>query len=329
MFTTTPPPHRTGDTTTNLKNDLLQLFEDVIDCTAPETRANLRFISTNDENVRDSAEYAQIWCSLATTLFEAHESKIEINLPFELPFFVIADHKTHIYWYEVIYRSLRIIKAIWNEKVRKIASPSMILLDAYTSHLPDWSAIHLECTAILGVQRIVVSILETFMKGYADEDMGYNAEDALKDAELCITMSKFASAIIHAGDSQTDNSASLKAAEWFKAAGDSCRNISKSASVILKPHSDRFTAVCLSDYHCQVTSQYSRSLAFLQHYAPHETNRARIAESKRKASAMPQASFVTREECEKEISELNLNIATHTGVNPLELFPFELKHQST
>lgn len=178
--------------------DFVSLFRTVLDQSKPSTKACLRYISDPDTN-GDTVTYVCIWLSLASTFNDyTNQYDTDLYLPEPgMPLFMIDTgtkgiYKTHMFWYEIVYRSIRVVdeqytlfRKWYNECTNThnlwpvvAGSNTPMYYDAAPgSHGP------LDTIGqVIGAHRIVGLAVEQLLHDLVDVDMGYTT--ALCDYDI-------------------------------------------------------------------------------------------------------------------------------------------------
>lgn len=183
------------------KYNYIDLFKDLLDLSSDETRANLLYIGDYQSNA-DQLDYVCIWTSLAATITQA---AFEIELEFKrgnskecgillpkpgIPLFLINNtHLTNNFWYEVTYRSLRVLDSIYKTVHALYFTGNN--LDTYphkgTSSLSGADERYIkELEDSLGCHRIIHFFMAEFIEDcplqkMIENDMGYTSDDIIYD----------------------------------------------------------------------------------------------------------------------------------------------------
>lgn len=337
-----PPPPSCAEAILPDKYNYIDLFKDVLDLSSKETRANLLYIGDYQRNANER-DYASIWTSLAVTLTEAAmEGDVYLPKP-GIPLFRINDtHLTNNFWYEVTYRSLRLLDLTYG-----------CIKSTYFNHNGDapfpHKGIHV-CNSdenmiqwledSFGCHRIIQYFMEnTELQKMIEKDMGYTADDMTYDINRIHILYAF----IHAYRLFNAEEYQL-AARYFKQSLDLWNQTKlekkDKLGLCFGDVCVRCIRVSLGYYHLSSPDAHTKyALAhtyfvYAKSYLGYQDPQGQIPKVQQmmKSSCLPQKqkdAASLSEEIENEINNLikhekEKELTLLTGSNPADKFPFRL-----
>lgn len=331
------------------KYNYVDLFKDLLDLSSPETRANLLYIGDYQRTSSD-LEYVCIWTSLAVTITEeAIERDIYLPKP-GMPLFLINEHITNNFWYEVTYRSLRILDDCYGAFTDLFFHSPLDTPYPHkgSSHRFDDTIIYNNIADSFGCHRIVKFYMEnTELQNMIEKDMGYTPDDLIYDLNRLHIVYAF----LHAYKLFNDEQQYKQAAIYFKQSYDLWKQTKLKKKDKLGSNFDTICNRCIhvslgyhhlssTDAHTKYTlvEKYFDVAVQLFNYEDPDKQRVKVQQMM-KSSCLPQrnskdtASLL--QEMEKEINNLISNtnnnnneettaLAELEGSNPADKYPFKI-----